>query len=272
MKVWYHGIGRTSHRAVFRTAAATLASAIIALFFTRPMPLHAEPAAPRGDPASGSRLFERNCAGCHGIEGTGGRGPNLHRPVLAHASNVEEIAAVITTGITPDMPASPFLSEAELTGLATYVYSLGRLPPVAVPGDAAKGRLIFERSGCLSCHILRGEGNGYGPELTNIGGVRSADRLRQTLLDPKSTLPKDFLLVEVVTPTGQTLRGVRRNEDTLTLQLQDVTGTFYSVEKSQLRSLSRLTGETPMPSFGKTLSKRQLDDLVAYLVQQGQTP
>jgi hypothetical protein len=92
------------------------------------------------------------------------------------------------------------------------------------------------------------------------------------LLDPKSTLPKDFLLVEVVTPTGQTLSGLRRNEDTLTLQLQDVTGTFYSVEKSQLRSLSRLTGETPMPSFGKTLSKRQLDDLVAYLVQQGPTP
>jgi putative heme-binding domain-containing protein len=185
---------------------------------------------------------------------------------------VEEIAAVITTGIAPDMPASPFLSDAELADVATYVYSLGRLPPVAVPGDAAKGRLIFERSGCLSCHILRGEGKGYGPELTNVGVARSADRLRQTLLDPKSTIPQNFLLVEVVTHTGQTLRGVRRNEDTLTLQLQDATGVFYSVEKSQLRSLSRLMGETPMPSFGKTLSKRQLDDLVAYLAQQGQSP
>src|SRR6202789_3005250 len=272
MKVWYHEIGRTSHRAVIRTAAAILASAIIATFFTRPTPLHAEPDTPRGDPASGSRLFERNCAGCHGIEGTGGRGPNLHRPVLAHASNAEEIAAVITTGIAPDMPASPFLSEAELADVAAYVYSLGRLPPVAVPGDAAKGRLVFERSGCLSCHILRGEGRGYGPELTNVGVARSADRLRQTLLDPKSTLPENFLLVEVVTRTGQTLRGARRNEDTLTLQLQDAAGVFYSVEKSQLRSLSRLKGETPMPSFSKTLSKRQLDDLVAYLAQQGQNP
>ena len=272
MKLCHRAIGRTPNGPVVRTAAATFAAATLAIIFSRPVPLRAEPDLSHGDAAAGSRLFERNCAGCHGIEGTGGRGPNLHRPVLAHASNVEEIAAVITTGIAPDMPDAPFFSEAELANVATYVYNLGRLPLVAVPGDAAKGRLIFERSGCLNCHILRGEGNAYGPELTNIGVARGPDRLRQTLLDPKSTIPKDFLLVEVVTDTEKTLRGVRRNEDTLTLQLQDATGVFYSLQKSQLRSLSRLKGETPMPSFGKTLSKRQLDDLVAYLAQQGQNP
>ncbi len=254
------------------TAAAVLVSAIITLFFAGPSPLQAQSVLPAGNPISGGRVFERNCAGCHGIEGTGGRGPNLHRPVLAHASNVEEIASVITNGIPPGMPAFAFMSDSEQADIAAYVYSLGRLPPVAVPGDPVKGRLVFTRSRCMSCHILGGEGHGFGPELSNIGVARGASALRQTLLDPKSTIPPDFLLIEVVTRSGQSLRGVRRNEDTVTLQLQDAAGAFYSLEKSQLRSLSRLRGETPMPSFANVLSKQQLDDLVAYLAKQGQNP
>lgn len=252
--------------------SATLASLIVVVLFTVAGPLRTHADTPQGNTTSGSRLFERNCAGCHGIEGTGGRGPSLHRPALAHASNPEEIAQVILTGIAPGMPEFEFFSDAERADIAAYVYSLGRLPPVKVPGDLVKGRLMFERSGCMGCHILGGEGHGFGPDLTNIGVVRGADGLRRTLLDPKSTLPSGFLLIEVVTEDGQTLRGVRRNEDTLTLQLQDVTGAFHSLEKSKLRSLSRLKGETPMPSFAKVLSRRQLDDLVAYLARQGQNP
>src|SRR5258706_11340407 len=35
--------------------------------------------------AAGNALFERNCAVCHGIGGTGGRGPSLNRARLSRA-------------------------------------------------------------------------------------------------------------------------------------------------------------------------------------------
>jgi len=62
--------------------------------------------------------------------------------------------------------------------------------------------------------------------------------------------------------------GIRRNEDTMTIQIQDPTGAHHSLVKSRLRSLKRLRGATPMPPFGEMLSKQQLDDLVTYLALQ----
>jgi len=222
----------------------------------------------KGDPAVGRALFEQRCGVCHGLNGGGGRGPNLRRPVLQHASNIVEIASVIKHGIEPDMPEGWYFSDQDLANLATYVYSLGQVPQTPLPGDPARGKAVFEQSGCLSCHILDGRGNGYGPDLSDVGEARGVDRLRQTLKDPKTSLAPEFQLIEVVTASGATIRGIRRNEDTVTLQIQEPSGAFHSLSKPQLRSLKRLYGETPMPSFATVLSQQQMDDLVSFLATQ----
>jgi len=225
-------------------------------------------AAVKGDPAVGKVLFEQRCSICHGMNGGGGRGPNLRQAELWHASNPAGIAAVIKYGIPPDMPDGWYFSDVDLANLSVYVFSLGQIPQAPLTGDAARGQVVFEQSGCLGCHMLGGRGHGYGPDLTNIGATRGAESLRQTLIDPKSSLPPEFLLVEVVTAAGQTIQGIRRNEDTMTIQIQDPTGAHHSLVKSRLRSLKRLRGATPMPPFGEMLSKQQLDDLVTYLALQ----
>jgi len=220
------------------------------------------------DRAVGRALFEQRCSVCHGMNGGGGRGPNLRRAELQHASNPGEIAAVIKNGIAPDMPAGWYFSDVDLANLSVYVFSLGQIPQAPLPGNAARGQVVFEQSGCLGCHMLGGRGHGYGPDLTNVGAARGPERLRQTLIDPKSSLPAEFLLVEAVTASGQTIQGIRRNEDTITIQVQDPTGAHHSLVKSRLRSLKRLRGATPMPPFGELLSKQQLDDVVTYLAVQ----
>ncbi len=202
------------------------------------------------------------------MNGGGGRGPNLRQAELQHASNAAEIAAVIQNGIAPDMPDGWYFSNVDLANLSEYVFSLGQIPQAPLTGDAARGQVVFEQSGCLGCHLLGGRGHGYGPDLTNIGAVRGSESLRHTLIDPKSSLSPEFLLVEVVTAAGQTIQGIRRNEDTMTIQVQDPTGAHHSLVKSRLRSLKRLRGTTPMPSFGERLSEKQLDDLVSYLAMQ----
>lgn len=101
--------------------------------------------------------------------------------------------------------------------------------------------------------------------MTDIGARRNAAYLRQTLLNPAGSLPEGFLLVEAVAESGQTVRGIRLNEDTFTIQIRGVGGQFYSFRKSTLKQLRKLKGQTLMPSFKESLTPAELDDLVAYL-------
>lgn len=170
------------------------------------------------------------------------------------------------------MPEAWYLSKEEIASVAAYVRSLGNVPPETLPGDPARGKAIYTRSGCSACHILNGEGSGYGPELTDVGARRGSSRLRETLQSPAKTIPENFLLIEATTNSGQTIRGIRLNEDTFSIQLKDQQGRFHSFRKSDLRDLKKLRGETPMPAYGSILSSAELDDLINFLASQRGKP
>jgi len=229
-------------------------------------------ASPQPDVAAGKRIFEGHCALCHGLDGGGGRGPSLRRAKLGRTADDEALKSLIESGIPPEMPEAWFLSKEEIANVAAYVRSLGNVPSEILPGDPARGKNIYARSACSSCHILDGEGSGFGPDLTDVGARRGSAHLRQTLQNPAKTIPENFLLVEAITTSGHTIRGIRLNEDTFSIQFKDQQGRFYSFRKSELRDLMKLRGETPMPSFGSALSPAELDDLIHFLASQRGKP
>lgn len=218
------------------------------------------------DRAAGRRIFEAQCALCHGQTGGGGRGPSLNRPTLKHAPDEKALRQVIEDGISPEMPGAWQLHPREVEAVAAYVRSLGAVPPEKLAGDPARGQIIYQRNGCAACHMLAGAGAGFGPELTDVGGRRSGSFLKQTLLDPTRTIPEDF---EYLSVAG--IRGIRVNEDSFTIQVKDAAGRFHSFRKSEIRDLRRLEHQTPMPKYDH-LAAHELDDLVAYLAaQKGQS-
>jgi len=237
-----------------------------------PSPSPEQAASAQPDLATAKLIFEGRCALCHGMDGGGGRGPSLKRTKLFHAADDEALKSLIENGIPPEMPDAWYLTKEEIAGVAGYVRSLGNVPPEILSGDPARGRAIYKRSGCSSCHILDGEGSGYGPELTDIGARRGSARLRETLQNPTKTIPEDFLLLEVTMNSGTTARGIRLNEDTFSIQLKDHQGRFFSFRKSELRDLKKLRGETPMPAYGALLSAAELDDLINFLSSQRGKP
>ena len=229
------------------------------------------PAAPQRGLA-GKLLFERHCALCHGIDGSGGRGPSLRRRKLVRAADKEALESLIENGIPPEMPEAWFLSKREIASVAGYVRTLGNAAPEVLSGDPARGKAIYARSGCSACHILAGEGSGFGPDLTDVGVRRGSTRLREMLENPAKTIPENFLLIETTTDSGQTVRGIRLNEDTFSIQLKDQQGNIYSFRKSDLRNLKKLRGETPMPAYASVFSSAELDDLVNFLAAQRGKP
>jgi len=214
------------------------------------------------DIAGGKRVFDSQCALCHGIGGTGGRGPLLTKPKLRKAANGQELIELIVEGVEgTGMPAFWFLGERPIFQVSAYVRSLSaRSSAAPLPGNAEHGSVLFKENGCAGCHA-----SGYGPELSEIGAVRSADFLRRTILDPATSVQDGFAFVRVRPREGASVSGTRVNEDTFTIQLRDASGSFHSFRKQDLADLQKDFTKSPMPSYREKLSDADIDDLVAWL-------
>ena len=223
---------------------------------------------PKIDLGRAKRVFENSCAGCHGPEGIGGKGPRLAVPKLRRARSDEELAQIITLGIPgTEMPPSWYLGVDGVTLAVVYVRMLGAsATPPKVAGDVAKGGELFRsKGGCTSCHTIGSEGHAYGPDLSDIGSRRGAESLRQALTEPSAVVSDGFVPVHATTRQGEKVSGVRVNEDTFTIQILEPSGHFHSYRKSVLSSLEERPAESAMPSFKTAFSDRELQDLVAYL-------
>jgi putative heme-binding domain-containing protein len=221
----------------------------------------------RAEIAAGQRLFALNCARCHGAKGEGSRGPTLTRPKLPHAPDDAALVGVIKDGIRgTEMPGVGAMDDHEILQTAAYVRSLGKIPLQPVPGDPARGAELFRGKGnCGACHSIHGEGGVAGPDLTTVGDARAPSHLRNAVLDPQSVIPDDYLLVTVVPANGSSVTGQRVNEDSFSIQVRDAGGSSHSFWKSDLRSIEKQRGKTPMPSYKGRLSDPELTDLVAFL-------
>ena len=71
------------------------------------------------------------------------------------------------------------------------------------------------------------------------------------------------MTVVAVTQPGQSVVGIRANEDSFSIQIRDMGGRVHSFQKAALKSLDKQKGSV-MPAFDK-LTPTELDDLVAYL-------
>ena len=69
----------------------------------------------------------------------------------------------------------------------------------------------------------------------------------------------------VKTPDGREIRGVRRNEDTFSLQMIDVAGQLRMFDKRQLSSVVIDSTSLHPPDYATRLSADEIANLVAYL-------
>src|SRR5262245_15466407 len=219
------------------------------------------------DIAAGKRIFEAQCAWCHGTNGTGGTGPSLQSATLRHVANDQSLLDIVRTGIPgTDMPGfTTVLTERTAWQTAAYVRSLGRAAARPVPGDANNGAALYESAGCGSCHVIAGRGTMIGPELTTIGALRGAAHLRDSIVNPGAAHPPGYLVVRATTNAGLRIRGIRLNEDVFWIHIRDASGAVHVLRKSDLTSLDRELEATLMPSYASRFSAAELDDLVAYL-------
>ena len=231
---------------------------------------------PPPDLEQGKRLFEQNCSVCHGIDASGGDGPDLHG--VPDSLGDRAMQNVVRMGLPGTaMPGFFNISEKDAANIVAYIRKLGSTTtPGTANGDPIKGEALYNSSGCSVCHMIDGQGGSIGPDLSRIGAMRGSPNLEARLQDPGANLPEvregafgakrtQYLMYRAVEKDGRVVEGMRVDEDSFTIVLREASGKIHGLWKPDLRSLQKEPGKSFMPSFKDTLSAAQLGDLAAYL-------
>jgi PQQ-dependent dehydrogenase (methanol/ethanol family) len=237
--------------------------------------------------AEGETLYNQICQTCHGPAGQGSeRGAVLATATLVHGNADADVFRSIRTGVPgSQMPPFAGLTDTQIWQLVAYVHSLQGSAPAGGPAMAtskntAPGEaLFFGRAECATCHEVNGRGGVVGPDLSNAGRL-SAAVLQQKIVNPSAPIEpaggrggrgsQSPVAVVAKLQDGREIRGVRRNEDTFSLQMIDTTGQLHLLDKTKLVSVTVDSGSLHPSDYSTRLSGTEVTELVAYLrAQQG---
>jgi putative heme-binding domain-containing protein len=220
----------------------------------------------QADVEAGGRIYRSHCAECHGLQGEGGRGPNLQRGEYFHGSSNEALFRTINRGIPGTEMPGVYFEGKQVWQLVAFVRSLARTGQrEPVPGDPRRGEQLYARLGCAACHSIGATGGRTAPELTWIGSSRPPSHLRQSILDPSAEIAERWRQVEVTSADGKVDRGFALDEDSYSIRMLDEAANLRSFARTGLKKVHVEKKESAMPSYRGRVSDSELDDLVAYL-------
>jgi putative heme-binding domain-containing protein len=134
-------------------------------------------------------------------------------------------------------------------------------------GDPSRGEKLFwsEAMDCGKCHRLGDRGTPVGPDLTEIGRLRSAEDLLESLLSPSRRVEPKYAVYLARTEDGRSLTGLLAQRDEKTVVLRDNQGQAIALEASNVLALqpSRLSLMPEGQMAG--LTAQEAADLLAYL-------
>lgn len=151
--------------------------------------IEADPALMQPVKEAGRRLFEDNCAACHGVNATGGPGfPDLAAKAWLWGGDPETIEETIRVGInstnddtrTSQMLAfgrDAMLDRTQIQNVVAYVRSLsGALPAGGNADRIEAGKQVFADN-CVACHgeDAKGSHDTGAPNLTDNSWIYGGD-------------------------------------------------------------------------------------------------
>jgi putative heme-binding domain-containing protein len=212
--------------------------------------------------------------------------PNLISAFKNNKSEQVGIALVAALSASPDRLDN--VSEEELKGLLnTYSQKIkssadplltklaeknaGRLAELTkleaslTRGDVASGAKIFFGKGiCSSCHAVAGKGAIFGPDLTNIGQIRSGHDILEAILYPSASFAREYETSRIITKTA-TYTGVLKEQLPDAILIATGPGLQVRIPRSEITGIEPLDISLMPPGLDKMLSPQELSDLMAYL-------
>jgi len=139
------------------------------------------------------------------------------------------------------------------------------------PGNAERGRTLFfdkEKSQCIKCHQMAGQGERIGPDLTGVGSRFSRIHVIESILEPGRTIAPSYGTYVIALKNGKTLSGVKLAESDATLSIADNQGAKHVLAKTDIESAELSFLSTMPDGLEQRLTRDEFVDLIAFLASQ----
>lgn len=196
-----------THRvAVLAAACATLVASVLLARAARGAPTDPRETPPKQPLVEGRQLFEaKGCVRCHVVRGGASDvrvGPDLGRSgswsdVMQFAGNLWNHAPAMSAKMHELGVGRPVLSPDEMGQIVVYLFAVKFFDE---PGNAARGRELFEKRSCAQCHQLGGRGGAVGPRLDELKEYMSSSFMAQSLWNHGPEMAAKMAAQKVVRP------------------------------------------------------------------------
>jgi putative heme-binding domain-containing protein len=131
-------------------------------------------------------------------------------------------------------------------------------------GDPEKGKLVFQKGACMTCHQVGGVGVDVGPSLNDVK-MKPPEALLTDILDPNRAVEERWVSQALNKKDGSTLSGLLHGEDAAAITLRVPGGVSMTVPRSEVESVQS-TGMSLMPvGLEAAITKEEMVDLIAFL-------
>ncbi len=157
--------------------------------------------------------------------------------------------------------------------LATYKQQKDKNDPLAeyrevlAGGNKENGQGIFywnEAAQCGRCHAIFEWGGDAGPVLHGIASKRSPEYLLESLIRPSAKLADGYGVATLTLNNGETLAGIIQSENDQSITLKIGKDEAKEIIKTNIKE--REDVPSSMPSVTETLSKKEIRDVLAFLL------
>lgn len=159
--------------------------------------------------------------------------------------------------------ASALFTDA---GVVTRAEAMKKMQPaLTLEGTADKGKTLFDNL-CVTCHIISGNGNSVGPDLTDIYR-KSGETLLHDVLDPNAAVDMEYLSFTAETSDGEMTTGLLISETEEFVTFREAGGKTTTLPRQQIERLTS-SGLSFMPEeLEAGLSQQDMADLISFLQQ-----
>ncbi|MCE7070124.1 HEAT repeat domain-containing protein [Dyadobacter sp. CY327] len=132
-------------------------------------------------------------------------------------------------------------------------------------GDVGEGRkLFYGKASCYLCHSVGSEGGRFGPDLTNIGEIRSKHDILEAVVYPSASFAREYETFRVVTKTSS-YTGVIKEQlpEAIIIEVGPVPG--LRIPRSEIVSIEPQTLSMMPPGLDQQLTSSEMASLTAFL-------
>lgn len=136
---------------------------------------------------------------------------------------------------------------------------------VAIAGDGARGKSVFEKS-CLSCHAIHGKGGVAGPDLAEINQKFDQASLLDAIINPDAGIVFGYEPWTITMRDGSSYYGFLIADGEKTAVIRNLAGERHALEAANIVSRKKEDGSVMPEPADLGMQPSDVADVAAYLM------